>query len=97
MKIESCMNFAEFVQIFSQFGNEMVQLAHSSGDRQNVIFFFGSCYSQLFSLEGLFHCSLKINPSEFFLTGLEERTFSSSDGRCPVDTREIHNASPYNC
>ncbi|ESO13189.1 hypothetical protein HELRODRAFT_105779 [Helobdella robusta] len=34
-KIECCTNFAEFVQIFSQFGNEMVQLAHASGGRQN--------------------------------------------------------------
>ena len=34
--IETCSTFADFVKAFSQFGNDMVQLAHLSGDRQNV-------------------------------------------------------------
>src|SRR6218665_3331959 len=45
--IESCTTFAEFVKAFSQFGNEMVELAHLSGDRQNVRFFV-FCISLLF-------------------------------------------------
>lgn len=28
--------FTDFVKAFSQFGNDMVKLAHVSGDRQNV-------------------------------------------------------------
>ena len=35
-KIEDCNTFTEFVQTFSQFGNEMVELAQLSGERQNV-------------------------------------------------------------
>ena len=34
--IETCSSFADFVKAFSQFGNDMVALAHLSGDRQNV-------------------------------------------------------------
>ncbi|XP_022111474.1 alpha-catulin-like isoform X2 [Acanthaster planci] len=34
-KIESTKTFTEFVQCFSQFGKEMVELAHLTGDRQN--------------------------------------------------------------
>uniref|UniRef100_A0A0N4Z1P6 Alpha-catulin n=1 Tax=Parastrongyloides trichosuri TaxID=131310 RepID=A0A0N4Z1P6_PARTI len=34
-KLESCSNFTEFVKIFTEFGGEMVDLAHRSGDRQN--------------------------------------------------------------
>ena len=34
--IETCATFADFVKAFSQFGTDMVQLAHLSGDRQNV-------------------------------------------------------------
>jgi hypothetical protein len=30
-------NFTEFVKAFSQFGTEMVELAHLTGDRQNVM------------------------------------------------------------
>ena len=36
MKIESVNNFTDFVKAFSQFGGEMVELAHLTGDRQNV-------------------------------------------------------------
>ncbi|XP_035660712.1 alpha-catulin-like isoform X2 [Branchiostoma floridae] len=32
--LEGVSNFSEFVQLFSQFGTEMVELAHLSGDRQ---------------------------------------------------------------
>ncbi|XP_066263929.1 alpha-catulin-like isoform X1 [Branchiostoma lanceolatum] len=32
--LEEVSNFSEFVQLFSQFGTEMVELAHLSGDRQ---------------------------------------------------------------
>jgi len=35
-KLETVNSFTEFVQTFSQFGAEMVELAHISGDRQNV-------------------------------------------------------------
>ncbi|XP_078008784.1 alpha-catulin isoform X2 [Phascolarctos cinereus] len=34
-QLESVRSFQEFVQIFSQFGNEMVEFAHLTGDRQN--------------------------------------------------------------
>ncbi|XP_017780846.1 PREDICTED: alpha-catulin isoform X2 [Nicrophorus vespilloides] len=34
-KLESVNNFTEFVKAFSQFGSEMVELAHLTGDRQN--------------------------------------------------------------
>ncbi|XP_068432142.1 alpha-catulin [Clinocottus analis] len=33
--LERVCTFQEFVQIFSQFGNEMVEFAHLTGDRQN--------------------------------------------------------------
>lgn len=35
-QLERVSTFQEFVQIFSQFGNEMVEFAHLTGDRQNV-------------------------------------------------------------
>lgn len=35
-QLEKVSSFQEFVQIFSQFGNEMVEFAHLTGDRQNV-------------------------------------------------------------
>ncbi|XP_048371401.1 alpha-catulin isoform X4 [Sphaerodactylus townsendi] len=34
-QLEKVTTFQEFVQIFSQFGNEMVEFAHLTGDRQN--------------------------------------------------------------
>ncbi|XP_077166505.1 alpha-catulin isoform X4 [Paroedura picta] len=34
-QLEKVSTFQEFVQIFSQFGNEMVEFAHLTGDRQN--------------------------------------------------------------
>ncbi|XP_037831621.1 alpha-catulin isoform X2 [Kryptolebias marmoratus] len=34
-KLERVSTFQEFVQIFGQFGNEMVEFAHLTGDRQN--------------------------------------------------------------
>ncbi|XP_063117239.1 alpha-catulin isoform X3 [Cavia porcellus] len=34
-RLEKVTSFQEFVQIFSQFGNEMVEFAHLTGDRQN--------------------------------------------------------------
>ncbi|VDK43732.1 unnamed protein product [Anisakis simplex] len=34
-KLENTTNFTEFVKIFTEFGGEMVDLAHRSGDRQN--------------------------------------------------------------
>ncbi|XP_067141907.1 alpha-catulin-like [Centruroides vittatus] len=33
--LENVTHFTEFVRIFNQFGNEMVELAHLTGDRQN--------------------------------------------------------------
>ena len=35
-RLENVANFTEFVKAFSQFGTEMVELAHLTGDRQNV-------------------------------------------------------------
>uniref|UniRef100_A0A8C7DHH3 Catenin alpha like 1 n=1 Tax=Oncorhynchus kisutch TaxID=8019 RepID=A0A8C7DHH3_ONCKI len=35
-QLERVSTFQEFVQIFSQFGNQMVEFAHLTGDRQNV-------------------------------------------------------------
>lgn len=34
-RLESVTNFTEFVSAFSQFGGEMVELAHLTADRQN--------------------------------------------------------------
>lgn len=34
-RLENCRNFTEFVKIFAEFGGEMVDLAHRSGDRQH--------------------------------------------------------------
>ncbi|XP_040594095.1 alpha-catulin isoform X2 [Mesocricetus auratus] len=34
-RLEKVNSFQEFVQMFSQFGNEMVEFAHLTGDRQN--------------------------------------------------------------
>jgi len=34
-RLENVTNFTEFVKAFSQFGSEMVELAHVTGDRQN--------------------------------------------------------------
>ncbi|XP_061413185.1 alpha-catulin isoform X1 [Lethenteron reissneri] len=34
-RLENVGSFQEFVQVFSQFGNEMVEFAHLTGDRQN--------------------------------------------------------------
>lgn len=35
MKLENTTNFTDFVKIFTEFGGDMVDLAHRSGDRQN--------------------------------------------------------------
>ncbi|CAG2165602.1 unnamed protein product [Oppiella nova] len=35
-RLENVANFTEFVKAFSQFGTEMVELAHLTGDRQNI-------------------------------------------------------------
>lgn len=35
-KLESTTSFNDFVKAFSQFGSNMVEFAHVSGDRQNV-------------------------------------------------------------
>lgn len=35
-ELESVTNFTEFVNAFSQFGGDMVELAYISGERQNV-------------------------------------------------------------
>lgn len=39
-RLENTNNFTEFVKIFTQFGGEMVDLAHQTGDRQQVSFLF---------------------------------------------------------
>ena len=38
-ELEGVSTFTDFVQAFSQFGSDMVDLAHLSGDRQNVSLF----------------------------------------------------------
>lgn len=35
VKLENTTNFTDFVKIFTEFGGDMVDLAHRSGDRQN--------------------------------------------------------------
>ena len=35
-ELENVNTFTDFVQAFSQFGSDMVELAHLSGDRKNV-------------------------------------------------------------
>ena len=35
-QLETVNTFTDFVQAFSQFGSDMVELAQLSGDRQNV-------------------------------------------------------------
>ena len=35
-ELEDVNTFTDFVQAFSEFGADMVELAHLSGDRQNV-------------------------------------------------------------
>ena len=35
-ELENVTNFTEFVNAFSQFGGDMVELAYVSGERQNV-------------------------------------------------------------
>lgn len=35
VKLENTANFTDFVKIFTEFGGDMVDLAHRSGDRQN--------------------------------------------------------------
>lgn len=36
VELETVDSFTDFVQAFSKFGNNMVELAHLTGDRQNV-------------------------------------------------------------
>ena len=40
-ELEGVNTFTDFVQAFSQFGSDMVELAHLSGDRQNVSTAYG--------------------------------------------------------
>ena len=40
LKLERVYNFTDFMEAFSQFGNEMVRLAQITGERQNVSKFF---------------------------------------------------------
>ena len=35
-KLESVVDFWSFVNFFTQYGNDLVELAHLSGERQNV-------------------------------------------------------------
>lgn len=47
-RLESVSNFTEFVKAFSQFGAEMVELAHLTGDRQVCIFILFRSFFLLF-------------------------------------------------
>uniref|UniRef100_A0A803K1U3 Catenin alpha-like 1 n=1 Tax=Xenopus tropicalis TaxID=8364 RepID=A0A803K1U3_XENTR len=52
--LEKVSSFQEFVQIFSQFGIEMVEFAHLTGDRQNTCLRHPDCESARFNKEGVF-------------------------------------------
>nr|XP_033786547.1 alpha-catulin isoform X2 [Geotrypetes seraphini] len=54
-QLEKVGSFQEFVQIFSQFGNEMVEFAHLTGDRQNTCLRHPDCESARMNKEGVFH------------------------------------------
>jgi len=43
-RLESVSNFTEFVKAFSQFGGEMVELAHLTGDRQVRFVYYKSIF-----------------------------------------------------
>uniref|UniRef100_UPI00398EF24E alpha-catulin isoform X3 n=1 Tax=Pristiophorus japonicus TaxID=55135 RepID=UPI00398EF24E len=53
--LEKVSSFQEFVQIFSQFGNEMVEFAHLTGDRQNTCLRHPDCESARINKGGVFH------------------------------------------
>lgn len=56
-RLESVSNFTEFVKAFSQFGGEMVELAHLTGDRQvGINFLFKSMFHGI-----LYHNSVAYN------------------------------------
>ncbi|GFV98751.1 alpha-catulin [Trichonephila clavipes] len=54
-RLENAANFTEFVKAFSQFGSEMVELAHLTGDRQNVCFRHPECASSRENRDAVFH------------------------------------------
>uniref|UniRef100_A0A3Q2NME7 Catenin (cadherin-associated protein), alpha-like 1 n=1 Tax=Fundulus heteroclitus TaxID=8078 RepID=A0A3Q2NME7_FUNHE len=61
-KLERVSTFQEFVQIFSQFGNEMVEFAHLTGDRQNTCLRHPDCESARINKDAVFHrmrCALE--------------------------------------
>ncbi len=39
MKLENATDLNSFLDFFKQYGDDLVELARLSGDRQNVIFF----------------------------------------------------------
>jgi len=41
--LDKVTSFTDFVNYFSKFGNDMVELAHLTGDRQNVSFNHAKC------------------------------------------------------
>ncbi|KAG7245002.1 hypothetical protein INR49_023568 [Caranx melampygus] len=60
--LERVSTFQEFVQIFSQFGNEMVEFAHLTGDRQNTCLRHPDCESARINKDAVFHrmrCALE--------------------------------------
>ena len=63
-ELEGVSTFTDFVQAFSQFGSDMVDLAHLSGDRQNVSLFH-------FKLSFVFNCVMVGEPRNcrFFWEG----------------------------
>uniref|UniRef100_A0A674DI37 Catenin (cadherin-associated protein), alpha-like 1 n=1 Tax=Salmo trutta TaxID=8032 RepID=A0A674DI37_SALTR len=56
-QLERVSTFQEFVQIFSQFGNQMVEFAHLTGDRQNVKLgcLHPDCESARINKDAVFH------------------------------------------
>ncbi|CAB1350781.1 unnamed protein product [Coregonus sp. 'balchen'] len=54
-QLERVSTFQEFVQIFSQFGNQMVEFAHLTGDRQNTCLRHPDCESARINKDAVFH------------------------------------------
>ncbi|WAR10887.1 CTNL1-like protein [Mya arenaria] len=53
-EIETMESFTDFVKAFSTFGNNMVELAHITGDRQNTCLRHPECHSSRQNRNGLF-------------------------------------------
>lgn len=53
-RLENVTSFSDFVKLFGIYGNQMVDLAHLTGDRQNVsIIFVRRIHLDIFSFQDL--------------------------------------------